>query len=315
MASGGDPSPHPGELVQDLDGSGAITTGTLDLNGIAIEYDARGSGPPLLLVPGGSGHAGVLDRLLVQLADSCRVVAMSSRVASAVRPGSVDEEQDPRVHAQDTVALIGKLFDEPPSVFGFSAGAVTTLELLARHPGHVRLAVVHEPPVVTLLPDAARHPGDLEAVRAAARTDGPAAVARLMTAAMTAPGTDAPPVELRHAGDWLHDYAGTQPEPPTPELLDLFARLAGLQPLFLEHILVPFTTARLDLAALRREAARLVPVAGIDSRGQLPYRAAAALATRLGLPLTELPGGHLGPVERPAQFARALRVLLDERQP
>jgi hypothetical protein len=40
---------------------------------------------------------------------------------------------------------------------------------------------------------------------------------------------------------------------------------------------------------------------------------AAALATRLGLSLTELPGGHLGPIERPTQFAGALRALLEGR--
>jgi pimeloyl-ACP methyl ester carboxylesterase len=291
-----------------------MRTATLHLNGITIEYDERGAGPPLLLVPGGSGHGGVLDRLVVQLAGFYRVVAMSSRVASAARADTVNRDQDPRVHAEDTLALMEKLFDEPPIVFAFSAGAITTLELLARHPERVRLAIVHEPPVITLLPDAARHRSALEAVRAAARTDGPAAAAQLMTAAMTTPEADVAPVRLHHAGDWTDGYADTRPEPPAPELLDLFTRLAGLQPVFLEHILVPFTTGELDLAALERVSSRLVPAAGIDSRGQLPYRAAAALASRLGLPLTELPGGHLGPVERPAQFARALRALLDEHR-
>jgi len=239
---------------------------------------------------------------------------MSSRVASAARPDTINEEQHPTVHAEDTRALIEKLFDEPPTVFAFSAGAITTIELLARHPEHVQLAIVHEPPMTALLPDAARHRSALEAVRAAARTDGPAAAAELMTAAMTAPAADATPAKLHHPGDWLDGYADTHPEPPTPELLELFARLADLQPLFLQHILVPFTTREPDLTALEAAASRLIPVAGIDSRGQLPYRAAAALAARLGLPLTELPGGHLGPVERPAQFTHALRALLDERR-
>ena len=94
----------------------------------------------------------------------------------------------------------------------------------------------------------------------------------------------------------------------------LHLTLTTLQPLFLEHILIPFTTSDIDPGALAAASARLVPVAGIDSRGRLPYRAAAALADRLGLPLTELAGGHLGPVERPAQFSLALRALIDERR-
>lgn len=199
-------------------------------------------------------------------------------------------------------------------MFAFSASAITTLELLARHPDRLRLAVVHEPPVLGLLPDAGRHRDALEAVRTAARTRGMGEAARLMAETMTAlePGTDSP--DLRHPGDWLDGYAETLPEPPTPgELPELFSLLGELQPLFLEHILIPFTTGEVDLAAFGAAGPRLVPVAGIDSRGQLPYRAAAALATGLGLPLNEFPGGHLGPIERPAQFAGALRALLEGR--
>ncbi|MEU0509912.1 MULTISPECIES: alpha/beta fold hydrolase [unclassified Amycolatopsis] len=275
----------------------------ITLDGTPIDYHERGDGPPLLLLPGGAGHAGVFDGLAAHLADDYRVVAMSSRLVSA-RP---DGDQSPKAYAEDVLGLIDALFDEPPAVFAFSAGAITTLDLLARHPERVRLAVVHEPPVFGLLPDADRHRAAIEAVRAAARTGDLAEASRLMTEAMTAPGPGVATPELRHPGDWLEGYAETSPEPPTPELLELFGRLSELQPLFLEHVLVPFTSADVDLAAL---GPRLVPAAGIDSRGQLPYRAAAALAAGLGLPLTELPGGHLGPVERPTQFAAALRALL-----
>ncbi|WP_235883342.1 alpha/beta hydrolase [Saccharopolyspora elongata] len=237
---------------------------------------------------------------------------MSSRLASA-RPGTEHGDQHPKVYVEDTLGLIEALFDEPPTVFAFSASAITTLDLLTRHPDRLRLAVVHEPPVLGLLPDAARYRDALEAVRTAARTQGMDEAGRLMTETMTAPepGTDSP--DLRHPGDWFDGYAETVPEPPTPEMLELFSRLGELQPLFLEHVLIPFTTAEVDLSALGGVGPRLVPVAGIDSRGQLPYRAAAALAAGLGLPLNEFPGGHLGPIERPAQFAGALRALLEGR--
>ncbi|WP_236808840.1 alpha/beta fold hydrolase [Amycolatopsis albispora] len=251
----------------------------------------------------------MLDALAAHLAAGHRVVAMSSRLASA---RGEQGDHHPKLYAEDTLGLIDALFDEPPAVFGFSAGAITTLELLARHPDRVRLAIVHEPPVLGLLPDAERHREGLEAVRTAARAGQPDEAARLMTEVMTAPRPVADAPELRHPGDWLDGYAETAPEPPTPALLELFAQLSDLQPLFLEHILMPFATSEADLAALGEAGPRLVPAAGIDSRGQLPYRAAAALATGLGLPLTEFPGGHLGPVDRPTQFAAALRALLED---
>jgi pimeloyl-ACP methyl ester carboxylesterase len=315
-----------------------IRTGTLTASGTPIDYRERGDGPPLLVLPGGVGHAGLADGLAAHLADEYRVVAVSSRLASA-RPGTEVGDQDPAGHAADAPAVVDALFDEPPVVFGFSAGAIVALELVARHPDRVRLAVVHEPPVFGLLPDAARHRDAVEAVRATARTEGVAAAGRLMATVMTAAAPDPTPADpapdaaadaaaraegpaapaedrvagaVRQVGGWVDGYAASRPEPPSPELRELLARLGGVQARFLEHVLVPFTTGAVDLAALGAVAARLVPVAGIDSRGQLPYRAAAALAGGLGLPLTEVPGGHLGPVQRPAQFAGALRSLVDD---
>ncbi|GAA1460278.1 alpha/beta hydrolase [Nocardiopsis exhalans] len=278
-----------------------------------MDYDRRGDGPPLLLIPGGVGHGGMLDPLAAHLADRFDVATMSSRVASAKQPETLGEQR-PGAHAEDVLALIDHLFEEPPIVFGFSSGAVTTLELLAQRPDRVRLAVVHEPPLVNLLPDAARHRAALASVRAAARDRGLEEAQELMTTAMTAPGPD--PVQeadlprLQRAGAWTDGYAGTGPEPLSPELAELLTRLGELQGIMLEHILLPFTTHEPDLSVLGAHSDQLVPVAGVDSPGQLPYRAAAALAARLGLPLTELPGGHLGPVERPTQFADALRELL-----
>jgi pimeloyl-ACP methyl ester carboxylesterase len=128
-----------------------------------VDYDRRGDGPPLLLVPGGVGHGGMLDPLAGHLADRFDVVTVSSRVASAKQPGALGDQR-PGDHAEDVLGLIDQLFDAPPTVFGFSSGAVTTLELLARRPDRVRLAVVHEPPLVNLLPDAARHRAALESV-------------------------------------------------------------------------------------------------------------------------------------------------------
>src|SRR6185295_19555939 len=44
----------------------------------------------------------------------------------------------------------------PAYVIGSSSGAIVGLDLLARAAGRVRLLVAHEPPLVTLLPDAAQ---------------------------------------------------------------------------------------------------------------------------------------------------------------
>ncbi|MDA1361836.1 alpha/beta hydrolase [Glycomyces luteolus] len=276
----------------------------------AVAYNRRGEGPPLLLIPGGSGHGGVLERLADQLADAYDVVTMSSRVASPQQPGTVLGDQHPKTHAEDAVGLVDALFDEAPIVVGFSSGAVTTLELLAHHPEHVRLAVVHEPPLVHLLPEAARLLAEIKAVREMARAENFAGAGTAMAALMIDTDIRFEAPAVRQFGSWTEGYADTASESPTPELLELIGRLGDLQPLFLEHVLVQFTGYEPDLAALEAQADRLFLAVGIDSRKDLPFQTAAALASRLGLPLTELPGGHLGSVERPTQFGGALKALL-----
>lgn len=285
--------------------------GTIEREDTIVEYYRRGEGLPLLLVPGGSGHGGVLERLAAHLADSCDVAVMSSRVASTQRAGTELGDQYPQAQGGDAAAVIDALFDEPPVVLGFSAGAITALELLARHPERVRLAVVHEPPLVNLLPEAARLREALAEVRESARAENFAQAGTRMGELMIDTDIQYPAPEVRRFGAWPDGYAETAPESPTPELLALFGRLGDLQPLFLEHVLVPFTGHEPDVPALAAQAERLVVAVGTDSRRDLPFQTASALAARLGLPLTEFPGGHLGPVERPTQFAAALKALLD----
>ncbi|WP_205325484.1 alpha/beta fold hydrolase [Glycomyces sp. YM15] len=286
--------------------------GTITREDATVDYMRRGGGPPLLFIPGGSGHGGVLERLAAQLADAYDVVTMSSRVASPQQPGTVLGDQHPKVHAEDAAGLIESLFDEAPIVVGFSSGAVTTLELLARHPEHARFAVVHEPPLVHLLPEAARLRAELGSVRDRARAEDFAGAGAALAALMIDTNIRFEAPAVRRFGTWADDYAGTAPEAPTPELLELMGRLSELQPLFLEHMLVQFTGCEPDLAALEAQADRLIPAVGVDSRKDLPFQTTAALASRLGLPLTELPGGHLGSVDRPTQFGSALGSLLNE---
>ncbi|MYV41136.1 hypothetical protein GT030_20220, partial [Streptomyces sp. SID1328] len=71
---------------------------------------------------------------------------------------------------------------------------------------------------------------------------------------------------------------------------------------FLAHVLHPFT-AYVPPPAL----ARLTLAAGADSHGQPPYHAAEFLADGS---LLELPGGHLGALEHPEEFADRLAEAL-----
>jgi hypothetical protein len=78
-----------------------------------------------------------------------------------------------------------------------------------------------------------------------------------------------------------------------------------------EHELRQYPTTALDLDALGASADRIVLTAGRESRGTPCYRVSAELSKRLCRDLVELPGGHLGCVLRPAEFAAALKPHLE----
>jgi hypothetical protein len=53
-----------------------------------------------------------------------------------------------------------------------------------------------------------------------------------------------------------------------------------------------------------------VVAGGTASKGEFPQRTAAALAERLGTPLVDFPGGHVGFASNPTEFAAVLRRTL-----
>ena len=112
-----------------------------DVNGIRMYYEERGEGPPLVLLPGGVTTIELSFGVVMPiLAERHRVIAVElqghGRTADTDRPMAFEQ------FAADVVGLLDVLGIEQADVFGFSVGGLTTYELLVRHPGRVRRAVV-----------------------------------------------------------------------------------------------------------------------------------------------------------------------------
>ena len=71
-----------------------------------------------------------------------------------------------------------------------------------------------------------------------------------------------------------------------------------------EHELRRYPAVDLDLDALEAHADRIVLAAGRDGRGYPAHDVSVELGKKLGRDVVELPGGHVGYVARPAEFAR-----------
>ncbi|MCC3777654.1 alpha/beta hydrolase [Streptomyces sp. UNOB3_S3] len=273
-------------------------TGTLDVPGATLHYEVRGSGPLLLLIPGGAGDAGMYAGITATLAAEYSVASFDPRALSRSRLHGPLGDQRVAEWSEDARLLIDHLSpDEPVSVMGCSSGAIVALDLLARHPDRVHRLIAHEPPLLNLLADPAPYHELFADVRETFRAEGmEAAMARF------AEGVG----EQRPDGEPERDATEL-----APEIQDMAPRMYANMPVFLENMLVPFTSTTPDVAALRNAAAKLVPAAGRLSCDQVPfYGPVARLAELAGRPLEEFPGGHLGAVERPEEFAERMRAVL-----
>jgi len=171
------------------------TTCSVTVPGARLHYEARGTGP-LVLVIGSPMASADFSPLADALAGDHTVVTYDPRGHAGSTIEDPHEESTPESRADDIAAILDDLGAESADVFGSSGGAVTGLALVVRHPGRVRTLVAHEPPLLELLPDAARHRANTEAIIETFHTDGlQAAWYQFMVTAgfdMSGPGEGAP---------------------------------------------------------------------------------------------------------------------------
>ena len=263
------------------------TTRSVTVPGARLHYEIRGSGP-LLLVIGSPMASADFASLADALAGDRTVVTYDPRGHANSTIDDPEEESTPERRADDIVAILDDLGAESADVFGSSGGAVTGLALAAGHPARVRTLVAHEPPLLELLPDAARQRANTEDIVETFHAAGmQAAWYKFMV----------------NAGFDMTMPAKMPVEPPEPTEQDV--REAAR---FFDHELRPTTRYLPDVAALK--AAHVVIGIGVDSARLLTDKTSRALAVLLGSTPAEFPGDHGGFLGAPEEFADTLRRVL-----
>ena len=265
--------------------------GFLEVPGARLFYKTYGSGPVMVMVPGASGSADSFQRVTQHLAHYT-VVTYDRRGFSR---SQLDEPQDYdhrlETDVDDVRRLIENVSDEPAIVFGGSSGAIIALRLLTRHPSVVRTLVAHEPPAVRLLAEGQKWIDFFFEVYALYRQFGIEPV-------------------LKRFREEAFAESDRQAMARAPK--DEYT-LANATYWF-EHELRQYPAVDLDLDALKAHADHIVLTAGRESRGYPTYQVNVELGKKLGLDLIELPGGHVGLLTQPAEFAgELLEALYGER--
>lgn len=275
----------------------ATQSATLKVPGATLYYETTGSGPTLLIIPGGPQDAGVFAPLAAELASRFRVVSYDPRGNSR---SSFDGEATPLdvdQQADDAAALIGHV-GGPAYVFGTSGGAQIGLNLAARHSHLVTTLVAHEPPTIMLMDDPEPMLAADRALYHTYRTQGVDAAMAQFFAEHGLDGGEPP-----EGG--MSDF---NPAAMPPEAAETFMRVSGNFEYWLAHGMLPLSTYRPDVTALKAGAPRVLVAIGGQSTGQPIHAMSMALANALGVEPVSVPGDHMGFETQPAEFAQRLEA-------
>ncbi len=278
-------------------------TQTLNLSGATLTYDVREAEPestePVLLMIGSPMDASGFSVLADHFPER-RVVTYDPRgVARSPRTDGVTCAT-PDEHAEDLHHLISDLDAGSTDIFASSGGAVNAFALVTRHPEQVRALVAHEPPLATVLPDREEALAAAEDIHETYEREGLGpAMAKFI--ALTQVRGPIPP-----------DFPDRAPNPAD------FGLPTGDDggrdhPLLGPHM-VYVTGYEPDFDALRGASTQIVIGAGAESQDTFPYRAALAVAERLGTDAVIFPSHHGGFHEPgdPDAFAATLRQVLTD---
>jgi pimeloyl-ACP methyl ester carboxylesterase len=276
-------------------------TQTLELPGATLTYDVRESESrstePALLMIGAPMDASGFSALADRFPDRTVVTYDPRGVGRSPRSDGVTAAT-PDEHAEDLHRLISALDAGPVDIFASSGGAVNALALLARHPERVRTLVAHEPPLATVLPDRAETLAVTEDIHKTYQRDGrgPAMAKFLAFTSLTGPT----PADFPNNAPNPADFGLPTEDDGTRD-----------HPLLGPHMLYA-SSYEPDFEALREVSGRVVVAGGSESEGTFPYRAALAVAERLGTEPVIFPSNHGGFTGQgdPDAFAGTLRQVL-----
>ncbi len=288
----------------------AMSTRTLETTEACIVYDVHGplptaDGRPPLLMIGQPMDASGFRTLASHFPDRTVITYDPRGLGRSTRKdGRVDHS--PTVQADDVHALIGTLGAGPIEMFASSGGAVTALALVATHPNDLTALVAHEPPLVSVLPDAEAAERALIGIRGAYEARGRGAGMAAFIA-MTS-----------WRGEFTDDYFAQRV--PDPGQFGMTTDDDGSRddPLLSDQSW-GVTHYRPDFDALVASATRIVIAVGEESMGTFTGRTAVATAERLGQQAVVFPshhggfvGGEFGYSGQPEAFARRLREVLSQ---
>ena len=263
-----------------------MTRHTVETEGATLAYEKTGAGPLLIMIAGAGGLGGAYRAAAGLLAERRYTVVTYDRRCRGASTGDRGQDLDLGQQARDAAAIIRDTGVQQAHVFGSSGGGCIAVKLTEGQPDLVAGLIVHEPAIVSVLPDAERWLAHTREVHDVYLRKG---VRRAMVA-FARPAKGVNPIKMMFAqrGNERPDFA-----------------------FFFAHEHVPISTYQPDLKALRAAGVPTVTLSGRASRDAYNARTAPALADKLGARFATISGNHFPYLFDPDRFVAELRPFLD----
>lgn len=269
---------------------------TLEVPGATLYYEVRGSGPVLLMMPGGPADATTFRQIENELAKKYTVVTYDPRSYSRSQLHEpVEDTEMVQVFADDVHRLLEKVAGDAKScIFASSGGATIALELIARHPEQLETVICHEPPCPSLLDNKEEARAGFDDVCETCEKEG---LFPAMQKFMVLVGVQGGPPQPDHE--------------PTAEEKEQQALMMGNFNYFFGRYIRNIGRYEPDLDAVAKAPCRVIGAIGEESTdGQLARLGGKRLALIVGDEPCVFPGDHGGFDGKPAAFAAKLLEVL-----
>jgi pimeloyl-ACP methyl ester carboxylesterase len=255
--------------------------------GAELYCERRGSGPLLLLITGGMGDAGFYSSAADILANVFTVLNYYRRCNSR-RTGNRSIDMTVAQQARDVVAIIKAMGSDKAIIFGSSGSGIIGFELAAANPEVIDFLIIHEAPVIELLPaaDAEKWRSFHYDIYMKSLSEGwEAALVDFMASLIDAPDIPFPP--------------------------DLNERVSQNMDFFFKHEYKAFIQYIPNVKRIRENKVNMVAAIGRDSDDAHYVQSTRVLASRLHCKCIEFPGQHDVSFYMPKEFANSIRRTLE----
>lgn len=261
---------------------------TIELKGAKLRYHQIGQGPVLIFIPGANGTGDIFMPLAQQLKDHFTVVAVDRRdygeselteplPESAANP---DDDYSVKRDAKDIAELAQSLSDEPVYILGSSSGSIVAMHVLKEHPEVVKQIAFHEPPINTFLPDSKYWKDKNDEIVNQILTEG--LEKGMKTFAET---LNIAPIDAKMM---------SQPAETEEAQKEQYQRVM----FWSEYEIRQYTHSDITLEDFKKHEDQITLLNGTDSKGSFPQDVNFYINEQIGLPIFDIPGGHLGYVQK-----------------